>query len=371
MKKIIDNVVDFPNDAETVRFTACFVSMIMRAEGIVDEEQNFYCNDQNGLCIRCGKCKNLVPINKLHNELYNLYTIVSGYGFLQIDLSNDEHMKTNWEFTSQVLLREFDYYAGFTMEFAGYEFEEVQAPESKDSIFGRIVKSIDKDIPVLVQLVHKYQWVLITGYDSDTQTVLGLDGSKGYWGNSPAEPAGYENGLFILPDWYEKLAHAFILSRKTTPTKDIRDVLRRGKKIMQSMQNKKYYGNSLEYIRNSANFEKLSDEQLLSIRTRVADWIGQPIDMRAMIGYAMNPLKNSGLFTAEEAVAMHKIHGLCMAVHDVLWIAWKAVGEYKKGDRLDWAKGLQRDAVRNVIGDCIDFVCKYDKHILKVLEEAF
>jgi len=371
MNKVISNVIDFPNDSETVRFTACFVSMLMRAQGIVNDEQDFYCNGQNGFCIRCGKCEDFVPIKRLHSEIYNLYTIVTGYGFLQIDLSNDEHMNTAWEITSQVLLREFGDYVGFAMDFAGYEFEEVQTPESKASIFEKIKQSIDKDIPVLMQLAHQYQWVLITGYDDETETILGLDGSSGYWGKSQANPIGYENGLFILPDWYEKLAHAYILGNKKAPVYDIFDVLKRGKIIMKSMHEKEYYKNSLEYIRNSANFGNLNDEQLLKMRSRIAGWIGQPIDMRAMVGSAMNPIKNNELFNRKEAVALHKIHGLCWTIHDVLWIAWNALGQYKGGNKLDWAKGLQNEVIRNSVADCADFLCNHDERILESIEEVF
>jgi hypothetical protein len=46
MKKIIADVVSYPNDCETVRFTACFVSMLMRAEGITDKNCDFFCASQ-------------------------------------------------------------------------------------------------------------------------------------------------------------------------------------------------------------------------------------------------------------------------------------------------------------------------------------
>ena len=135
MKKVIENVVGVPCNEESIRFTSCFISMIMRAQGITDDEQDFYCNGQNGPCIRCGKCDDFIPIERLHNELYYLYTIVSGYGFIEIDLSNDEHMKTGWDQTSQVVLEEFDNYIGFVMEFAGYDYDVAQASESKISIY--------------------------------------------------------------------------------------------------------------------------------------------------------------------------------------------------------------------------------------------
>ena len=42
---------------------------------------------------------------------------------------------------------------------------------------------------------------------------------------------------------------------------------------------------------NDANFDNLSDEELLIMRDRISARIEQPIDQRAMLGYAMNPLR--------------------------------------------------------------------------------
>ena len=369
MKKIISDVVNFPNDCETVQFTACFVSMLMRAEGIVDKNIDFFCSGQKGNCIRCGRCKDLVPLHKKHNEIYNLYTAVTGYGFLQIDLSNDEHMSESWDFSCQKLLREFDYYVGFTIDFAGYEFEEVQPPEAKDSILTKIKTSIDKDIPVLIQLTHKYQWILVTGYDSCT--LYGFDGSQGYWGESPAKPTGYdENGMFILSDWYEKMAHAFILGKKKQPTVNIQDVFKRAVKIMESMKVKRYYRNSVDFMRNDANFYNLSDNDLINIRDRISQWIGQPIDQRAMLGYGMNPLRIENTLN-KEIIALNGVHELCWRTHDVLWIPWKGIGEYMGGDKLEWAKGLENKTIRNMIADCFNMVCDNDDMILDYLKEGF
>ena len=81
---------------------------------------------------------------------------------------------------------------------------------------------------------------MVTGYD-DGGVLYGLDGSKGYWGETPElEPSGYdENGLFILPDWYEKLTHAFVITSKKDIAVTIQDVFKRGIKIMESMEEKK------------------------------------------------------------------------------------------------------------------------------------
>ena len=234
MKKVISDVVNFPNGCETVRFTACLVSMLMRADGITDENCDFFCNEQKGNCIRCGKCKDLVPLNRKHEELYNLYNAVTGFGFLQLDLSRDNHMKDDWNQTCNIMLREFDWYIGFAFDYAGYDYKEYIFPDNnKELVFNEIKASIDRDMPVLALFGRLYQWVLITGYDG-SGALNGYDGSQGYWGEPAAKPSGYdENGLFIMEDWYEKGGHAFTLGAKKEPSVTLRDVFRRGIKIME------------------------------------------------------------------------------------------------------------------------------------------
>ena len=68
-------------------------------------------------------------------------------------------------------------------------------------------------------------------------------------------------------------------------------------------EKKKFYSNSVEYILNDANFDNLSDEELLIMRDRISAWIEQPIDQRAMLGYAMNPLRIGKTLNKEIALS--------------------------------------------------------------------
>ncbi|MDR1443848.1 MAG: hypothetical protein LBI94_03105 [Treponema sp.] len=173
-----------------------------------------------------------------------------------------------------------------------------------------------------------------------------------------------------MPDWYEKGGHIFILGGKKESSVPIQDVFKRAIKIMESMKDKKYYSNSVNFMLDDANFDNLTDEGLLKMRDRISAWIGQPIDQRAMIGYAMNPLR-IGKKPGKEIVAFNAIHGLCWTMHDVLWIAWRGVGEYMGGDKLDWARGLKNKTIRRMIADCFRFVCEHDEYILDSLREGF
>lgn len=367
MKKIVSGVVSFPNGCETVRFTACFVSMLMRAEGLTNKDCDYFCGSQkDGNCVNCGECGSLPPINRKHKELYNLYTAVTGFGFLQMDLSDDRHMAEDWNQSCNVMLRSFDWYIGFVMDYAGYGFQElIFQDEDKSAVFGRIKSSIDKDIPVLALFGTKYQWVLVTGYDDDG-VLYGLDGSRGYWGKPCPEPAGYdEAGLFVMPDWYEKGGHAFILGEKKEPAVNNRDVINRGVRIMESMKEKKYFDNTVDFMRNDGNFEGLDDQGLLTMRDRISQWIGQPIDQRAMLGSAMNIM---GAREPDKKLALGHVSDLCRQAHDVLWVCWRAIGEFMGGDTLAWAQGLQNKTIRHIMADCFAIVRDIDANILEVLK---
>ena len=58
-------------------------------------------------------------------------------------------------------------------------------------------------------------------------------------------------------------------------------------------------------------------------------------------------------------------------MHDVLWIAWRGIGEYMGSDKLEWAKGLKNKTVRRMIADCFAFVRDHDEFMLDELKKGF
>ena len=62
------------------------------------------------------------------------------------------------------------------------------------------------------------------------------------------------------------------------------------------------------------------------MRDRISRWIGQPIDQRAVLGSAVNPLR-AGKEPNREIVAYNEVNRLCWTIHDVLWVAWRGIGE--------------------------------------------
>jgi ABC-type glycerol-3-phosphate transport system permease component len=70
-------------------------------------------------------------------------------------------------------------------------------------------------------------------------------------------------------------------------------------------------------------------------------------------------------------IAFNPVYGLCWTTHDVLWIAWRAIGEYMGDNKLDWAKGLNNKTIRRMIAECFKMVCKHDTYMLDDLKKGF
>ena len=139
---------------------------------------------------------------------------------------------------------------------------------------------------------------------------------------------------------------------------------------MERMQEKAFYENSTAFMREDSHFTGCTDEELLRLRDRISQWIGQAIDQRAVLGWAMDPL----LAQAEPSArteALNAVRGLCWTTHDVLWVAWKAIGEYMAGAPIEWAGGLKNKTIRNVIADCFEIVKRHDEMILEHLKKGF
>jgi hypothetical protein len=188
--KLITEIADFPND--TVRFTSCFAAMLMRAENMG------YSADR-------------------YAELYALYTAVTGFGFIPHYHSGDSSA-ADYNQTVNHQLHTFDQYISFTMDYAGYDYEELTFPEAdRNTALSKIKSSINKNVPVLAQFGKSYDWVLVTGYDGDALIIR--DG----------------NETAVLTDWYIKSGHIIIPGAKKTPAVTVHDVFRRGLEIMKSL----------------------------------------------------------------------------------------------------------------------------------------
>jgi hypothetical protein len=357
MKKIIENTV-IPMGTGAVWFPSCFASVWMCIEGVTTEEQAINVKPLNGEC--CGSCvKNKLGL--YHLSIQNLYAVVSGLPFMQLDLSNEEHL-TPWYINR--ILDEYDDYIKFTMGFAGFSYERFEKNTDKAVVFDSIKKSINENRSVLMNFGPHYAWCVIIGYDDQNGTIYGLGGND-YWKN---KPGSYEGDMFVTGHWYEYMVETVIITSKTAPTVTYDDVFKRTISILETMNKTGYYKRSVDFLKKNANFEGYDDSKYLELARRINQLIGLPIDNRDA-GCTFNNLAKVETFK-DRAQYFKRISALYDNNTGVCWIAWSMVGAFGSATDEDVVKTLAISPItRRAIADVIGVVIENNCRILDCLRE--
>ncbi|MEA4832895.1 MAG: hypothetical protein VB118_09825 [Oscillospiraceae bacterium] len=201
MKKINENIIKYPVDAQSDGFICAFVSAILAAQKadnntIASGNTPIYCSRNHSVCDNCGGCGNKSMENRLHISRYHYYLAVTGVGLL-------------WSFDQISTTGTLD----FAMKSAGYNYEIIDRAERKTELFKRISYSVDCGMPVLMKHGIGEDWHVVTGYDTDGDVLYGID-SHDHWSVKPSHtPDGYtDSGLFYTGKWYDSLICAIIIT---------------------------------------------------------------------------------------------------------------------------------------------------------------
>jgi len=333
MKKAIDGMVAFPSRGQSVRFVACLAALLMKADRM-DEQR--------------------------YDDLYDLYTLVSGFGLMQLDLSDDVHMAADWNQSSNVLLRAFDWYIGFAFDYAGYSFEELTFFEDdKLEDWQAMTDSIDRDMPVLALFGGKYSWVLVTGYD-EHGALYGLDGHE-IWGAPYERPDGYDGeGRFVLQDWFERQGHAFILGEKKSCTLTKRDVLSRCLRLIEDLQGKAWLRRSAEWLKEDRCFDGLADGELLAGYRRVSGWMRMLTEQRSACARVMAKW-------AKEIPGLTRVSELMEQQRRALWCVWSTAADITGGDEMALARSMCSRTARQHLVQSVETFMACEEALLREL----
>lgn len=196
MKKIIQNVVRYPVDAQSNAFISAFVSTVLSAERVT-AETILYCGRRKSACIDCNDCGEKPMMHRHHLAAYHDYVTISGLGLMwgDSDLAGiyDTYYKSD-EFFENLSDR-----LDFLMKATGYDYIRLNKSDEEDEVFSQIIKSVDIDCPVLFRLRSENEWCVVTGYDTDTKTLYGIA----------------SNREFQIQDWFDDFLCAVVISGKT------------------------------------------------------------------------------------------------------------------------------------------------------------
>lgn len=206
MKKILDNQVPFPVDAESDNFTAALASALVIARGYT-EETPYWCTQNRRYCIHCSPCgDNLLERHQV--SIYHCLLTASTLAF-GFDYPSDDTVEPH---TLPGFPRGWRWDGGYVdglARFAGFSYLRFDGPRPGEEAATKIKSSLDAGFPAMLRLGNEMEWVLAVGYDGDTVYVL-------------------DKQMHALPDsWQSALRDAIVITGVKEPEMTYRELLER------------------------------------------------------------------------------------------------------------------------------------------------
>lgn len=157
MKKILENRVPFPIDAESDNFTAALASALVITKGYT-EETPYWCVPNHRYCIHCSPCgDNLQERHQLsvYHCLLTASTLAFGFDYPWDDSVNPHTLpgfSNGWRWD--------DCFVNTLARFAGFSYLRFNGASTREHVLSAIKISLDHGFPSLLRLEDEMKWTL-------------------------------------------------------------------------------------------------------------------------------------------------------------------------------------------------------------------
>lgn len=223
----ITGVAPYWTDEENNLLLCAMTTMFLKMENY-DKTTPFYCGMNDRFCNECGDCGDMSKRDNLakhHLMLYHHLLTVTGVGLMCGDPNEagEYDLKYIRGITPPLLEDRLD----FAMKAEGFEYIRLDKLKGEREVFHQVMGSIHSNKPVLMKLGDGLGWFVVTGFDSVTGTLFGLD-AKNHIAYQPGNKREYtEDGLLVITDWFKHLHKAIIVTGRIAKPLDLVDLLTR------------------------------------------------------------------------------------------------------------------------------------------------
>lgn len=205
MRRMLENQVPFPADAESDSFTGALASALVIAKGYTGETP-YWCTRNRRYCVHCGPCGDDL-LERHQTSIYHCLLTASTLAF-GFDYPWDDTVEPH---TLPGFHRGWRWDGGFVdglARFAGFAYSRFDGTAPGEAL-SCIKSSIDAGLPSLLRLGEGPEWLMAAGYDGDTIYALG-------------------SRLGPLPDgWQSGLSDAVVITGVREPEMSYRELLER------------------------------------------------------------------------------------------------------------------------------------------------
>lgn len=344
MQTLIPDVVAFPTDAQSDLFFCALTSALQAIEG-AREDGDLFCGRRKAPCVACLDCGDKDGVQRRHLQLYHHYVTVTGVALRW----RDDPLPVDT--------------LDFAMRAAGCAYEEIGAESGKQPIFARLSQSVDRGLPALMKLGQGRDWCVVTGYDSETQALYGLDAGKHYAAQPTVAPEGYsDDGLFVHPNWYEHLSTAVMITGRHEAPIPPEDMLARMVGVLAAHERSGFETHVVQLIDDA---DETGAQGAASELNRYA---GYAAENR---WHAAECLAATLYCLASSAADKQRMAGTAdrfLNSHDLCWEVWSALGvgpgtNYGVPDNAGALLLAQRDEVKRLF----QMLCENDRAVLDLL----
>lgn len=219
-------------------------------------------------------------------------------------------------------VNEHDLTIQYAFDWAGYDFEIINANNNYHTIKEKIVKAINEGIPVLAfGIIGPPECSIITGYDEFGDVLIGWSHFQ-EWEACEKE----NNGMFRKRNWFDNLWKIVITGEKVSKKRNIEDIIKRGLNIMEKSTCDGYTA-GLKAYEEWINFlldkelSNINDEDL-KIRFRYHHLlVGNLAEARYYLGDFFN------YYNEELKNEKFKLIANCFkTIHKLCWQVWGVLG---------------------------------------------
>jgi len=296
--RLIEGIPAHPIGCESSNFVACFTSLQVAMKRIPADE---------------------------HSKHFSRFAVVAGIN----SLTGDNRL-VGYSADDCIKAHGLGDYVDFSMRYAGLSFEEVTGSAGKTALHERIVASINRNIPVLMETLKG--WCIVTGFDTSGR-LYGYDGTRACRPPLLQVDQHLENGLFAVTKWYEQTERIVIVGGETAPTVHDTDVFARMSRIIDAMQGGGYDDALVSNVEDDRYFGSLSPEEvnLYRLTTSYAD---HHASTRAELCWGFDLANwHFGEQTERQRILMRCICGLVGFTHDLCWNIFRSLGDENYGAR--------------------------------------